>query len=295
MTGLRARLGAGKPLLGDGALGTMLFLRGVIPGECPELLNVEQPALLVDIARQYAAAGADWVTTNTFGGSPHKLAGYGLADRCEEINRAGVALVREAVGEDGWVAGDVGPTGAILKPYGDADPDEVAEGYRRQCRALVEAGIDLFLVETMIDLREAELAVRAAREAAPELPVLATMTFDPTPRGFYTIMGVTVEQAARGLAEAGADVVGSNCGNGIETMVEVARAFVAATDKPVIIQSNAGMPELIDGQLTYGEDPAFTVQHARALIELGVAVIGGCCGTTPEHIAALRELIDGAG
>jgi 5-methyltetrahydrofolate--homocysteine methyltransferase len=292
MAGVVDRLGVGKPLLGDGALGTMLFARGIKPGQCPELLNVEQPALLVDIARQYAAAGADWVTTNTFGGSPLKLAGYGLADRCEEINRAGVALVREAVGKDGWVAGDVGPTGAILKPYGDADPAEVAEGYRRQCGVLADAGVDLYLVETMIDLREAELAVRAAREAAPQLPVLATMTFDPTPRGFYTVMGVTVEQAAHGLAEAGADAVGSNCGNGIETMVEVARAFVAATDKPVIIQSNAGLPELIEGQLAYAEDPTFTVQYARALVELGVAVIGGCCGTTPEHIAALRALID---
>jgi len=291
---VRERLGTGRPLLGDGALGTMLFARGVKPGQCPELLNLEQPEILVDIARQYAGAGADWVTANTFGGSPHKLAAYGLADQCEELNRAGVALVREAVGEGGWVAGDVGPTGGILQPYGNLDPEEVAEGYRRQCRALAEAGVDLFLVETMIDLREAELAVRAAREAAPELPVLATMTFDPTPRGFFTVMGITIPQAARGLAEAGADAVGSNCGNGIETMVEVARAFVEASDKPVIIQSNAGLPELIDGQLTYREDPAFTTRHARTLLELGVAVIGGCCGTTPAHIAALRALIDGA-
>jgi 5-methyltetrahydrofolate--homocysteine methyltransferase len=186
----------------------------------------------------------------------------------------------------------IGPCGAMLKPYGNADPDDVLAGYRRQIEALVAAGIDGVFVETMIDLTEATLAVRAAKAVAPDLPVLATMTFDATPRGFFTVMGVSVEQAATGLRAAGADAVGSNCGNGIEKMVEIARAFRDATDLPLVIQSNAGLPDTSTGTAVYPETPEFMAARIPDLLAAGVSIIGGCCGTTPAHIRAFRAAID---
>jgi len=288
------RIGRGEVLLSDGAMGTMLFKQGVGPGDCPEAVALERPALLTEIAGSYLEAGADLVETNTFGGSPAKLAHYDLDGRCEEINRAAVNAVREAVGDSAYVAASVGPSGQILKPYGEADPDALAEGFRRQIAALAEAGADVICIETMTDVEEACLAVAAAREVAPMLPVLATMTFDPTPRGFFTIMGVTVELACARLGAAGASLVGANCGHGIETMVELAHAFKAQEPGPLVIQSNAGLPELVDGEPTYQESPDFMAARLPDLLAAGVAVVGGCCGTTPEHIAALRRAIDAA-
>jgi 5-methyltetrahydrofolate--homocysteine methyltransferase len=179
----------------------------------------------------------------------------------------------------------------VLRPYGDADPQDVAEGYSEQARALSDAGVDLFCVETMIDIEEARLAVAAAREAAPHLPIVATMTFELTRRGFYTVMGTSVAAAARLLAEAGADVVGSNCGNGIDAMVEIARAFGQATGLPIAIQSNAGLPTLVGGQLRYAETPEMFAAAVPALVRAGVRLIGGCCGTTPAHVRAIRTAV----
>ena len=182
----------------------------------------------------------------------------------------------------------------MLKPYGDGDPDEIAAGYARQLEILADAGVDLVVVETMTDLTEARLAVEAAKGAAPGLPVIATMTFDRTRRGFFTVMGVTIAQAADGLAAAGADIVGSNCGNGIEAMVEIARELRACTALPVAIQSNAGLPESRGGALVYPETPDVLASWVPALLGAGVGVIGGCCGTTPDHIRALRAAIAAA-
>jgi 5-methyltetrahydrofolate--homocysteine methyltransferase len=168
----------------------------------------------------------------------------------------------------------------------------VCDSFRRQIRALCESGVDVICVETMIDLAEATLAVKAAKDISPDTPVMATMTFDATPKGFFTVMGVNVEQAASGLRAAGADIVGSNCGNGIENMVRIAAEFVRHTDLPLLIQSNAGLPEMKGGELVYGETPEFMADKARELVALGVSIIGGCCGTTPEHIAALRRMLD---
>ena len=289
---LRERLQEGAVLVGDGAIGTLLQQKGLRPGECPESVNLTHPELLEEIAGAYLEAGSDVLQTNTFGGSPAKLAQYHLEDRTEEINGNAVRAVRKVAGERAWVSGSCGPSGRILKPYGDADPDELYAGFRRQAAALIEAGVDCLCIETMIDLAEATLAIRAAREVAPDIPVIATMTFDATPRGFYTIMGVSVARAASGLPQAGADVVGSNCGNGIENMVKIAREFRACTELPLIIQSNAGLPEIRDGVPVYGESPAFMAEKARDLLALGVSIIGGCCGTTPEHIKAIREIVD---
>ncbi|MGD8450951.1 MAG: homocysteine S-methyltransferase family protein [Phycisphaerae bacterium] len=295
MTPFLERVRSGRPLVADGAMGTMLMREGVAAGQCPEALNLSQPQTLERIAAAYLAAGAEVVQTNTFGGSPLKLSAYGLDEQAEEINRNAVEAVRRAVGERAYVSGSCGPSGKILKPYGDADPEAVSASYRRQMAALVAAGVDVVCVETMIDLNEATLAVRAAKEASPTTPVMATMTFDATKRGYYTVMGVNVGKAAEGLRAAGADLVGSNCGNGIERMVEIAREFRSATDLPLIIQANAGLPQIRDGEPVYPETPEFMADKARELIALGVRVIGGCCGTTPAHIAALRAMVDAAG
>lgn len=261
-------------------------------GPCPEAMNLERLEILEEIARRYLEAGADIIQTNTFGASPLKLAPHGLDVRAEEINRRAAEAVRNVVGGDVYVSGSCGPCGRLLKPLGDVEADEVRESFTQQMKALTEAGVDVICVETMTDLAEAAVAVEAAKSVAPEVPVMATMTFDPTPRGFFTMMGVSVEKAAEGLKAAGADIVGSNCGNGIVGMIEVARQFRDCTDLPVIIQSNAGLPEMKGEELVYSETPEFMAEKAQALVDMGVSIIGGCCGTTPDHIRALRKMVD---
>jgi 5-methyltetrahydrofolate--homocysteine methyltransferase len=266
--------------------------RGLTPGACPESLNLERPEVLAEVAELYLDAGADLVTTNSFGGSPLMLASHGLEDRTAKINRAAVEVLRPVVEGRALISASVGPTGKVLEPYGDTAPEAVADAFVRQIRALIEAGADLICIETMIDLREAELAVNAARSISTEIPVIATMTFDDTPRGFFTTMGTSVEQACETLVEAGADVVGSNCGNGIDTMLDIARAFKEHASVPVIIQSNAGLPENVGGELIYPESPEFMAERVGSLMDLGVSIIGGCCGTTPDHIRAIKAAID---
>jgi len=286
------RLRDGETLCGDGAWGTQLMERGLEPGDSPEEFNLSHPEVLAEVATLYVEAGADLITTNTFGGSPLNLASYGLDDRTEEINHTAVEVVRSVVGDRAYVSASIGPTGKILTPYGDTEPEVVREAFARQIGALVAAGADLLCVETMIDLREAELALEAARSVSENIPVIATMTFDPTPRGFFTVMGVTIERACSDLVEAGADIVGSNCGNGINRMVEIAREFTRHTSVPVMIQSNAGLPEHHAGELTYPESPDFMAARVGKLMDLGVSIIGGCCGTTPAHVRAIRAAID---
>jgi 5-methyltetrahydrofolate--homocysteine methyltransferase len=293
MEAILDRIASGRTIVSDGALGTQLMARGLRVQDCLESAVVDRPDVLEEIADGYLAAGSQVLTTDTFGGSPLKLEAYGLADRCEEINRQAVEILRGVARGRAWVAGSVGPTGRILTPYGDAEPAVVEAAFERQIAALAEGGADAIFVETMIDLSEARLAVAAARRVAPGVPVLATMTFDATPRGFFTTMGVTVAEAAAGLANAGADLVGSNCGNGIEIMARIGLEFASATRLPVAIQSNAGQPEVVGGSLRWPETPEQFAEHARALIDLPVALIGGCCGTGPDHIRALRRLVDG--
>lgn len=295
MIPLLQRIRVGDTIISDGALGTMLFQMGLQSGECPEALNLTSPELPERVAALYLEAGAEIITTNTFGGSPVKLAMYGLQSKVVELNTAGVAAVRRAVGRRAHVAGSCGPNGRMLKPMGNLSPEEALESFRTQIRTLVDAGIDVVFIETMIDLNEAVLAVRAAKEVAPTLPVSATMTFNRTPRGFFTIMGASVRKAAEVLEAAGADLIGSNCGNGIENMVALAHELRLATSRPLIIQSNAGLPEMRNGAPVYSETPEFMAEKARALLEVGVAVIGGCCGTTPEHIRILRQTLKPSG
>ena len=286
------RLKEGEILVSDGAMGTMLIEAGLPTESCPELHILNRPEAVIGITMAYREAGADILQTNTFGASPAKLSGFGLEDRTEEINRKGVYLAREVAAGKAYVSGSCGPSAKMLKPYGETEPEILYDSFERQFRAMEEVGVDLFLVETMTDLEEATLAVKAAKSVSPETPVAATMTFDETPRGFYTIMGVGVKEAAEGLEKAGADMIGSNCGNGIEKMIEIARALREVSTLPVVIQSNAGLPETRDGRLVYSETPRFFAKKAIQLMEAGVSVIGGCCGTTPEHIRLLRKLVD---
>ncbi len=286
MKNLLDRLHGGETLIADGAMGTMLFDRGLKSGECPEKMNLSHPEILEEIAELYLEAGADIIQTNTFGGSPLKLSAYSLGEKASIINRNGVSAVKKAVAGRAYVSASCGPCGKILKPYGDTDPDAVSESFEVQMQAFAEAECDVICIETMMDLREMLLALAAAKKMVPGIPVMTTMTFSASSRGFFTIMGDTVEKAARALEEAGADVVGSNCGNGIENMIRISAEFRAHTELPLIIQSNAGLPQFVNGELIYTETPEFMARKALELVDAGVSIIGGCCGTGPEHIRA---------
>lgn len=297
MNALLERLRRGPPLVGDGAWGTLLFERGLEAGQPPESIQLARPEVVEEVTRLYLDAGADVVTTNTFGGSPLRLAAAGLEPRTEEVNARAVRAARSAVraaARPAWIAGSVGPSGHLLAPLGDADPDAVKRSFRHQISVLIASGVDAILVETMTDLAEARLAVAAAREEAEDLPVFATMTFDPTPRGFHTIMGVSVSQAAQGLRDEGADAVGANCGHGIDVLVHVMRAFRAATGMPLIVNPNAGRPQSLRGRVVHADGPEVFAAGIPHLIDAGVALAGGCCGTRPDHIRALRAAIDEA-
>jgi 5-methyltetrahydrofolate--homocysteine methyltransferase len=291
MEGIRERLARGEVILGDGAWGTLLMERGLALGEVPELFNLDRSAVIEEIAALYLDAGAEIITTNTFGGSPLRLEAAGLADRTEALNAGAVAAVRRAVADRAYVSASIGPTGRLLRPFGDTEPARMAEAFERQAAALAGAGVDMFCVETMTDLDEATLAVAAIRAVVPRAPILATMTFEQTRRGFFTVMGVSIPAAARGLQAAGADVVGSNCGFGIDTMIEVAREFRRHAGVPIAIQANAGLPVTRNGVTVYPETPGHVAARAPDLLAAGVQIIGGCCGTTPAHIRALRPLV----
>jgi 5-methyltetrahydrofolate--homocysteine methyltransferase len=292
MDSLLSRVGCGQVLLADGAIGSMLMARGLPSGQAPESINLAHPDVLEEIARLYLEAGADIVQTNTFGASPLKLASYGLDGQTAAINEKAVQAVRRAISDKALLSASCGPSGRILKPYGDTDAGALFDSFRVQMKALVNAGVDMICIETMSDLGEARLAVEAARSVDRAIPVAATMTFEATARGFFTIMGVTVEKACRELAAAGADLVGSNCGNGSLQMVAIAKEFRKSTALPLLIQANAGVPELRAGQVYYPETPEFMAAMVPDLITAGAAVIGGCCGTTPDHTRAMRRAVD---
>ncbi|MBL7959786.1 homocysteine S-methyltransferase family protein [bacterium] len=286
------RLKAGEILVADGAMGTMLFQRGLKPGDCPELYNLNHPEILEEIASMYLEAGADIIQTNTFGGSTLKLSYYRLETKTEEINQNAVSAVKKIVKDKAFVSGSCGPSGEMLKPYGTIEKEVLYDNFREQISALVSTGVDLICIETMTDLQEAALAVKAAKSVSPTTPVMATMTFDKVPKGYFTIMGVSIEKAVDGLTAAGADIIGSNCGHGMDNMIEIARQMKKLSDKPILIQSNAGLPERKGNEIVYRESPSYFAEKAFELIDAGVSIIGGCCGTTPEHIHAIRKAVD---
>jgi methionine synthase I (cobalamin-dependent) len=285
----------GRRVIGDGAWGSLLIDLGLPCGEPPERWTLERPDVLATIADDYLAAGAEILTTNTFGGTPVRLGRHGLADRTEEINARAVELALRAADGRAWVSASVGPTGVLLKPLGELAPDAAYAAFERQVRVLVSAGADILCIETMTDLAEATLAVRAARAVTRSLPVIATMTFDIAPGGApFTVTGISVEQAAVSLVEAGADVVGANCGRGLQDMVAVARAFSACSPVPIAIRPCAGLPRPKGKRMVYSETPEEFAAAAKALLQPGVCLLGGCCGTTPKHIRAIANAVRSA-
>jgi len=279
-----------RTLIFDGAMGTQLMAAGYRPIEAPEMWNVSNPDAVSAIHRAYLEAGADIIETNSFGGSRSKLSAYHAGERVAELNLAGARLataVRDEVAPDKLVAGDVGPTGRMLPPMGDASPAELRDVFAEQAEALVAGGVDLIGMTTFFDLEEARAAVSAARAMAGGRPVVVSMAFKPSPRGYRTMMGVTPAQAAATLLEAGADVVGANCEITAEEMPALVTEFRAATDAPLVIQPNAGQPHLVEGHTVYAETPESFASLMPAVVTAGADIVGGCCGTTPAHIAAL--------
>jgi len=280
-----------RVLLSDGAWGTFLQAKGMKPGECPELWNITHRKDVFDIAESYLLAGSDIIETNSFGGSRFKLSLYGLEKRAYELNHAAAVISREASGRDKHVAGSVGPTGKMLL-MGDVTEEELYDAFREQAIALEAGGADIIIAETMSALDEAALAVRAARENT-KCTVIITMTFSKEPDGgYHTMMGVSPEEMVISMKEAGAHIVGSNCGNGIEDMIGIVKAIRAADNLiPVMVQANAGIPELINGVTLFRESPEMMATFILELIKAGANIIGGCCGTTPEHIMTMRRVL----
>lgn len=276
-------------LLSDGAWGTMLQAQGLQPGECPELWNLEHPERVRKVAEAYVAAGSEMILANTFGGSRFKLKKFGLEKKAAEINRAGAALSLEAAAGRAVVAASIGATGEFLEPYGDVEDEEMADAFREQIRALVAGGVRAVCIETMTAVEEAALAVRAAKEVDSGLDVICTMTFDPCPDCFRTMMGVDCRRAAEELSRAGADILGTNCGNGMEQMTRAIGEYRAVTDKPLLAHVNAGVPELLEGRTVFRETPEAMAAGVAELVRAGAVIIGGCCGTTPAHIAAMGK------
>ena len=287
---LLERLNRGELLISDGATGTFLQQQGLEPGGCPEEFNASRPEVVREMARQYFEAGADMALTNSFGGSVFMQKKYGYGERVAEFNRLAAEHARSQAPPGRFVVGSVGPTGEFLEPLGPVSESAMYDAFTEQVKALEAGGADGIVVETMTAAEEAELAVRAARENT-SLVVMATMVFDKGPRGFFTMMGVTPERAAHAMQDAGAHVVGSNCGNGIDNMVDIARRMRAETDGFLLIHSNAGIPAMRGGEIVYPESPEYMAERFRELAELGVNIIGGCCGTGPEHIRALAAAV----
>jgi 5-methyltetrahydrofolate--homocysteine methyltransferase len=279
-----------RVLVLDGAMGTMLQERGLKPGQSPEELNLTAPEIVAGVHRAYLDAGADIIVTNTFGGTSAKLEHYGLADRVSEINAKAVQLAREVAGDQAYVAGSIGPTGLFVEPVGDVSFDDMAGMFREQAKALIDAGCDLISLETFLDIKEIRAAVIAIRELSPEIPVIAMLTFEEKGR---SVLGSSPEAAAITLEAVGASLIGSNCGLGVEGMYDILQAMRRVSSLPLICQANAGLPILKEGKTIFPASPNdMTAFHDR-LIDLGVRVIGGCCGTTPAHIAAMKQALAG--
>ncbi len=289
---LLARLAQGRVLVSDGAMGTMLHQYGLQAGECPESWCISHPDIVKGVQEAYIASGSDIVGTNSFGANSLKLRQHRLADKVLEFNRAAVALAKAAMGSRGYVAGSVGPTGHILtQEGGDVSSEEVYDVYQEQVLALAAGGVDVICLETMSSLHEAVQGIKAIKENTNIL-VACTFTFQASPKGFRTMMGLKPDRAARDAVVAGADIVGANCGNGITDMIEITRQMrTSCPGVPILIQPNAGVPVLENGRTVFRESPAYMASCLPALLQAGANIVGGCCGTTPDHIAALAKVL----
>ena len=277
--------------MADGAFGTQLQQRGLPSGHCPEEFNVSHPEVVQAIYRDYYAVGSDFVSTASMGGNRPRLAAHGAGDRVRELSLRAAELARAVCPEGRFVAGDMGPTGELLEPFGVFSEQEAYDVFAEQAAALAEGGVDFIVIETMMAGQEAQIAVRAAKQAT-KLPVAATMSFEARNDQYRTSWGVSIEEAAQCLAHEGADMVGANCGLGFDQMLGIVRQMRPVTRLPIVAQANAGLPQWVDGQTVYTETPETMAPKIQALLEAGVNVIGGCCGTTPAHIAKIREIVD---
>lgn len=281
-------------MLGDGAMGTMLQRAGLTDGGAPELWNVTQPEKVRAIYQAYVDAGANLIETNTFGGTSARLKLHNLQDRVIELNRAGVQLAKQAAAPAGvLVAGSIGPSGELIEPVGPLSMADAEAMFAEQTQGLVEGGVDLVVIETMSHLNEVEAAINGVRRVAPDLPIVATLSFDTN---YHTMMGVSPKCAVETLSEWGVQIIGANCGNGpaeIETvMTQMAQYRPAGVY--LMAQSNAGLPQYVNGAIEYDGTPAVMADYALRLRSLGVNIIGACCGSTPDHIAAMRTALDQA-
>lgn len=283
-------MASGIILISDGAMGTELQKRGSNPNSCPEELNFAQPELIQAIHRDYYEAGSDLVETNSFGANRIRLSLHQLEDRVEDFAKKAAELARGVCPKGKYVAGSIGPTGEVLEPMGTLTLEDAYDAFVQQAKALAEGGVDILFVETMMSIEEAETAVKAAKEST-NLPVSATMTFEAGPAGLRTMWGVDIKTAVERLTLAGADIIGSNCGRGFDEMIEVVKEMRPLTDKPILAQANAGIPEWVNGVSVYKETPEVILPKAEQLLRLGVNIIGGCCGTGPEHIRAIHKLV----
>ncbi|MCG8307892.1 MAG: homocysteine S-methyltransferase family protein [Cytophagales bacterium] len=285
------KIKAGETLISDGAWGTFLQEKGLQPGECPELWNITRPDDVFDIAKGYIEAGSDMIETNSFGGSKFKLANYGLENQVYGLNKAAAEISRKAAGPEKFVLGSIGPTGKILMT-GETTEEALYNAFKEQAIALEAGGADAIIIETMTDLEEAIQAIKAAR-AHTGCEIFCTMTFDKTVNSdFRSMMGVSPTDMVDRIVEAGAELIGANCGNGIRDMVSIVKEIrLSNTEIPVLIHANAGMPVYRDGKTVFPESPGEMAGVAGELIAAGANIIGGCCGTTPAHISKIAEVV----
>jgi len=274
----------------DGAMGTMLLKAGLPRGGVPEIWNLEKPEVIMEIYRAYFNAGADVVHTNTFGGSSLKLDVKGHASDMKVINMQAVELARRVCPDEAFVAGDIGPTGKMLKPMGDATVAELEQAFFEQAAVLIEAGVDILSIETMFSLEEALAALKGAKRAA-NTPVIAGITYYQTPMGYYTMMGETIEQCVETLSENGADAIASNCTLGSGDYIELTRQLCKISTIPVLIQPNAGKPVQNEDVISYEQSPAEFVSDMKHIIDAGANMVGGCCGTDALFIEGLVAAI----
>lgn len=278
-----------RGLLFDGAMGSMLIARGLEGGESPESWNLSHPDRIREIHQTYFEAGADVASANTFGGTAMKLAKMGVKGTMEEINRAGVRLAREACGAGQFVAGDFGDLGEMLAPMGPVTFDDAVACFSDQASVMADEGVDLFIIETVFDINLALAAIRAIRSVS-DIPIACSLTFKETPRGFFTIFGNAPGDSMKTLADEGCSIVGANCAMGSDTMIRLAEEIRTSVEIPVIIQPNAGLPETGPGQsVSYPEDEDFFAGNIMKLKALGIEIVGGCCGTTPDYIRTLKN------
>ena len=275
----------------DGGMGSLLIDQGLQPGTPPEYWNISNPEKVQKSHKSYYDAGSDVVFTNTFGGSMLKLMAHKHGSSIEEYNKKAVELVREICPEGGYIAGDIGPSGAFLPPVGTITVEEFYNNFLEQARYLSEAGVDFFVVETMIDIKEAEAAVKAIRKIS-ELPILASITYKKTKRGYFTIMGNSVEECTTLLQDLGVNAVGANCTIGSDEMVDLISEIKQHTNLPIIAKPNAGKPELINGKTVYQVTPNDFAKDIKQMVKNGARIVGGCCGTSPKTIMSIRKIID---